>query len=207
MKNIVIVFLTGLVVIAVAAGAFYHYVGMNHPLSPDGSDWSDFGSYFGGVVGPVFSFLSIILLVYTIIQQSKNIELATSEALKLDMLRYVSRADEEIDNWLKTEVAASHSSQTAVKLGLIVWGVVKPNYVNSSELNPCLERLLKLTCSYTSAIALYEDNVDPYFIYKHHCTKAEDLIEFLESHVQDLGQMAGHSLGLCRHQLEKDNYT
>lgn len=202
MKNIVIVFLTGLIVIAVAVWTFYNYVGIGQSFSADSSDWSDFGSYFGGVVGPIFSFLSIILLVYTIFQQSKNIDLATNEALKLDILRYVSRSDEEIDNWLKTEIAYSQD-KTVVQLGMIVWGVVKPSCVNEKELAVCLERLLKLTCSYTSAIALYEDNVDPYFIYRHHYTKAMDLINFLENHKQGLSQMAAPSLAMSRHQLER----
>jgi len=201
MKNILVVFAIGLVVIIATVGAFYNYVGLDRPISSNSSDWSNFGSYFGGVVGSIFSFLSIILLVYTIFQQSKNIKLANSEAIKLDMLRYLSRADEEIDQWLKTELASSKSDAT-VKFGAIVWGVVEPSYVNQTELEKSLERLLKLTCSYTSALALYEDNVDPYFIYKHHYTKAIDIIEFLEGQKNHLGNMAGASLSLCRHQLD-----
>ncbi|EHP3974198.1 hypothetical protein MT369_11645 [Vibrio parahaemolyticus] len=201
MKGILTVCSIGLMVMISAVGAFYCFVGFDQPFSPDASDWSNFGSYFGGVVGPVFSFLSIVLLVYTVFQQSENINLATSEALKLDMLRYISRADEEIDSWLKTEIATVREGDTA-QLSLVVWGVIGVDYVNPKELNACLNRLLKLVCSYSSAIALYEDNVDPYFVYKQHYTKAIELVEFLESHVSQLGQMAGPSLKICRHQLE-----
>ncbi|ELB2889507.1 hypothetical protein C1S86_25815 [Vibrio parahaemolyticus] len=201
MKGIVTICVVGFIVMISAVGAFYYFVGVNQPVSLDASDWSNFGSYFGGVVGPVFSFLSIVLLVYTVFQQSENINLATSEAIKLDMLRYVSRADEEIDSWLKTEIATTREGDTA-QLSLVVWGVIGVDYVNANELNACLNRLLKLVCSYSSAIALYEDNVDPYFVYKQHYTKAIELIEFLENHVDRLGQMAGPSLGICRHQLE-----
>ncbi|EOC1775173.1 hypothetical protein ACI1HK_001100 [Vibrio fluvialis] len=201
MKGIVTVCIIGLMVMIAAVGAFYCFVGFDQLFSPDASAWSNFGSYFGGVVGPVFSFLSIVLLVYTVFQQSENINLATSEALKLDMLRYVSRADEEIDSWLKTEISTEREGDTA-QLSLVVWGVIDVGYVNPKELNACLNRLLKLVCSYSSAIALYEDNVDPYFVYKQHYTKAIELVEFLESHVTKLDLMADQSLTMCRHQLK-----
>ncbi|WP_409010987.1 hypothetical protein [Aeromonas salmonicida] len=200
MVRILIVSILCLTFIVFVSGAYYIFVGKGLPISDNGSDWSTFGSYFGGVVGPIFSFLSTILLFYTIMQQSINIKNASSESLKLDMLRYVSRAEEEIEQWLRTDLASIHDNKT-VQLSLIVRGVVKPQYANKDELNPCLIRLVKLTCTYTSAIALYKDNVDPYFIYKHHCEKAIDIISFLESNNSRLDPMAGPSLAICRHQL------
>lgn len=86
-----------------------------------------------------------------------------------------------------------------------VWGVINPGYVNQKELGACLKRLLKFTCSYCSSIALYEDNVDPYFVYKLHYSKAIEIIEFLNSHTDLLGQMAGPSLIMCEHLLNKAN--
>lgn len=201
MIRVIIITLLCLFVIILASGAFYLFVGEGLPISTKGSDWSAFGSYFGGVVGPIFSFLSTILLFYTIMQQSKNIEHVNSEALKLDMLRYVSRAEEEIEQWLRTDIASVNDGRT-VQLGLVVRGIVKPQYVNTDELNASLIRLVKLTCTYTSSIALYKDNVDPYFIYKHHCEKAIDLISFLDKEHSRLGPMDSRSLAICRSQLE-----
>lgn len=193
-----------LVVILIVSGSYYFFVGEGLPISDNGSDWSAFGSYFGGVVGPIFSFLSTILLFYTIMQQSKNIEHVSSESLKLDMLRYVSRTEEEIEQWLRTDIASINDGRT-VQLGFIIRGIVKPQYANKDELNACLVRLVKLTCTYTSSIALYKDNVDPYYIYKHHCAKAIDLIDFLEKNNSGLGETVAPSLAICRKQLEAGN--
>lgn len=198
MKNLAIISIIGLAALVLPSLFFYCYVGMDASFSNQGADWSEFGSYFGGLGGPLLAFLSVILLVYTIQQQ-------TQAALKIDMLRYVSSAGQEIDDWLKTDIASSSRDGEAVNIGLIVWGVVSPNCVNPKELGICLERLLKLTCSYCSAIALYEANVDPYFIYKQHYAKASELIKFLQKHQDMLGQMSGPSLGACEHLLNEAN--
>lgn len=204
MKKLIIITLVGLLALTLCAGAFYFYVGAGRNISPNGADWSDFGGFYGGVVGPILSFISIILLVYTINQQSEANKHTSDEITKLDMLRYMSGSEQEIESWLKTELA-SRQSNKEVQLGLIVWGVVKPDYVNQQELGACLERLLKLTCTYCSSIAIYEANVDPYFIYKQHYSKATELIAFLKQHIALLGQMAGPSLAMCEHLLNEAN--
>jgi uncharacterized membrane protein len=204
LKKIAIVILIGLLALVACAGAYYFYVGSGKIISANGSDWSAFGSYYGGVVGPILSFISIILLVYTINQQSEANVHTRAETIKLDMLRYLSGSEQEIDLWLKTKLASSKSN-TEVQLGLIVWGVVKTSYVNQQELGVCLERLLKLTSSYCSSIALYEANVDPYFVYKQHYSKATELIDFLKTHVSLLGQMGRPNLAICEHLLNEAN--
>mgnify|MGYP006404063125 CR=1 FL=1 len=204
MKKLLIISLFGLLALTIFAGAFYFYVGVGKSISPNGADWSDFGGFYGGVVGPILSFISIILLVYTINQQSEANAHTSAETTKLDMFRYMSGSEQEIESWLKTELASNQGSNE-VQLGLIVWGVVKPSYVNQQELGACLERLLKLTRAYCSSIALYEANVDPYFIYKQHYSKATELIGFLKQHAAILGQMAEPSLAMCEHLLNEAN--
>ena len=204
MKNLVIIVLISLLALSLCAGAFYFYVGIGKSISANGSDWSDFGDFYGGVAGPILSFISIILLIYTINQQADANKLTSAEITKLDMLRYISGSQQEIESWLKTELASSQSN-SAVPLGLIVRGVVKPDYVDQQKLGICLERLLKLTCAYCSSIALYEANVDSYFIYKQHHSTATELIEFLKQYVGLLGQMAGPSLAMCEHLLDDEN--
>lgn len=45
------------------------FYGLNYVLSPNVEDWAHFGTYFSGLLGPVLSFLSIILLVRSIDMQ------------------------------------------------------------------------------------------------------------------------------------------
>lgn len=48
--------------------SFFHSL----PMSIKTDDWSNFGSYIGGVAGPVLSFISILLVIETIKQTQKN---------------------------------------------------------------------------------------------------------------------------------------
>ncbi len=49
---------------------FFH----NYPISSKTDDWSNFGSYLGGVTGPLLSFISVILVLRTISLTQKNHE-------------------------------------------------------------------------------------------------------------------------------------
>jgi|TARA_R100001369_G_scaffold8225_7_gene20168 uncharacterized membrane protein len=57
-------------VIVVAASYFYNFSG---GFSDANSDWGDFGSFFGGTVGPVVAFLSFLALVITLLLQYSSL--------------------------------------------------------------------------------------------------------------------------------------
>jgi uncharacterized membrane protein len=73
MSRILIAFLVGLLLIAAVGGAYYSYVGIDKVISTSGEDWGQFGDYFGGVAGALLSFISILLLAYTIHLQSEQL--------------------------------------------------------------------------------------------------------------------------------------
>lgn len=205
MIKIAVVFTAGIALIAGLSLAFYLTVGVGLPLSNAGDDWADFGSYFGGVAGAVFSFLSMLLIVYTLHQQGQQIESAQDDAQRLKLLEYVSKADDEIERWLQRRLMSRQGRE--IEFGDIVWGIVKPGYVEPQEFSAALTRLHKLTCAYCAALALYEDNVDPYFIFALHRQKADELLSFLEDHTSQLGQMAGPSLAICRAHLRGEEHA
>jgi hypothetical protein len=170
-------------------------LGLRYPTPPP--DWGIFGDYFGGVSGAFLSFISILLIVYTIDQQSRQIEHARQEAFKNDLLQNVSKADDEIDRWLRKRLAAQQGDKD-VEFGDIVWGIVPPSYASSKEFSAAIVRLHKLTCTYCVTLGLYKDNIDTYFIFQQHRQKADELIAFLEQHQDKLSNMAGPSLGFCK---------
>lgn len=59
---------------------FYKF---HHGLSSNQSDWASFGSYIGGILGPIFSGLSLLVLAVTYYNtkeaNNKNIDLAIAE--------------------------------------------------------------------------------------------------------------------------------
>ena len=197
MSRFRLVFLVGTAIIIASVVVFHLFVGIGHPLSGSGQDWGVFGDYFGGVVGALFSFLSVLLIVYTIDQQNVQIASARDESLKRDLLLHVSKADEEIERWLQKKLA-SVSNVQPVEFGDIVWGLVDASCARPAELTAALNRLLVLTCNYCASIALYKDNINTHFVFQQHRQKAEELISFLSHHLDKLPLMAAPSLDFCR---------
>ena len=205
MRKINAVLIIGILTIVAVAAAFYHYVGSSCEISISGDDWGVFGDYFGGVAGTLLSFISIILLVYTVRVQIEQLSNSEHEMLKRDLLAHVTKADNEIQHWLLRKLAYEAVVGETVEFGDIVWGLVNSNAVNRKEFSIAAERLLKLTCLYCEALELYRANINGYFIFKYHQQKAQSLVSFLKENQQFLNQMAGPSLSFCQMGLNGSN--
>ncbi|HFF9519552.1 TPA: hypothetical protein ACGFAK_004227 [Serratia marcescens] len=55
---------------------------LHAPLSKSNSDWGAFGSYIGGVYGPIFTFISVLVLIYTLKEMQKNNRNQTEQNMK-----------------------------------------------------------------------------------------------------------------------------
>ncbi|HGV9286785.1 TPA: hypothetical protein ACNOHR_002066, partial [Enterobacter hormaechei] len=58
-----------------------YFVNFHHALSSDPNKWSAFGSYIGGVYGPLATIISVVVLVITVIEinQSNRINITESK--------------------------------------------------------------------------------------------------------------------------------
>lgn len=68
---------------SVLAGAFFLYWSFfnQKEISTSPSDWGPFGDFIGGITNPIISFFSLMVLLLTLILQSKQLD-ATREELK-----------------------------------------------------------------------------------------------------------------------------
>jgi hypothetical protein len=201
-KILIIAIILGLIVISMVAGTFYVHVGLGNPISKNSQDWNSFGGYFGGVVGALFSFISIILVTSTIRLQSEQLSDSQHETIKRDHLAHVTKVEEEINRWLERRLATRGAAGSTTEFGDVVWGICKPNYINSEELKTAIKRLHKLTSLYCESLALYRDNIDTHFIYRYHRQKAQSLVDFLRSHSEQLGQSFVIALAFCQNHLD-----
>lgn len=81
------------VLLTVAAYFGWFYVHLNEGISPKSSTWGEFGSYVGGVLGPVLSFISLFFLIRSLtLQNEANISLRNEakEAEKSEQLKSFS---------------------------------------------------------------------------------------------------------------------
>lgn len=174
--------------------ASYFFLGQFSPVpSMENADWGAFGSYFGGIAGPAFTFLSALFIAATIRQQRQ-------EMIKQDMLRYLMKIDDDISHLLTREIHVGNNR--FVELGDMVSGIESPAGFHEPSYKAALEKLLRLTASYCEAIALYRANVDGYFIFKAYQQRARELVAYLGERTKYLNQMAGPTLGFCKLHIE-----
>lgn len=66
----------GLMAIVIASYVFQFYFNLGYEISENPSDWVDFGAFFNGLVSPLLSFVSLVLLIQSLnLQNQANIEL------------------------------------------------------------------------------------------------------------------------------------
>jgi hypothetical protein len=70
------------VLAAVVVGGFYVVFFREAPVSGDPASWGQLGDYLGGVLNPVFGFLSVFALLVALVLQTRELKLSR-ESLKL----------------------------------------------------------------------------------------------------------------------------
>jgi len=67
----------GLAVIAVVAGAYFFK--FHGPTADEQGTWGEFGDYVGGLINPIFGFITVLILVETLRVQRRDLELSRIE--------------------------------------------------------------------------------------------------------------------------------
>ncbi|NMG43122.1 hypothetical protein GPA22_05185 [Aromatoleum toluvorans] len=96
----VLIALTSMLVVV----GFYFY-SFHGPLSTSNSDWGTFGDYFGGVLNPLFGFLSLMAILATITLQSAEMDLTRKE------LERAARAQEKSEMVLNAQAKTQERQQ------------------------------------------------------------------------------------------------
>lgn len=65
--------------------------------SSNTSDWSSFGSYFGGVLSPLIAAFALIALLHTIKQQQEQIEQLKRQGAKEDIWRVIEKIEKDFE--------------------------------------------------------------------------------------------------------------
>jgi hypothetical protein len=94
------------VVIAVPF-VYRHFLGAH--VSDSSAEWNNFGTFVGGVLGPVLSMLAFFALVYTIFLQEQQLSLAHATLSAADEDKELTR--QQLDAAIRTQ------EQTVIALG------------------------------------------------------------------------------------------
>lgn len=168
--NIKYIAFLGLFILFLPVGLFYFYVGNGLCFSNCDQNWAAFGSYFGGITGPLFSFLSVILILYTIKQNRDNTE-------KINCLNKFEKIDYDLSILFQLKLAPNTGTCPEVEFQSIYFGAVEIAYPNQKEIKAALTELYKITDSYYLAYISHK-NLDQY-TENYYKTKIKKLINFL----------------------------
>lgn len=87
-----------IVFVSAIFASYYYWTVFGSQLSPNSSDWSAFGSYFGGVFGPLISFCTLLAVLKTVYLQRELLDVQAGEFLKLEkhQILALSKQEEQI---------------------------------------------------------------------------------------------------------------
>ena len=187
----------GIVAVLAPLGFYWLGGGFTGPFSSIASDWGDFGSYFGGVLAPIMSFGSIVLLVVTLVQQETR---AAKNTIRQDLLRYLEALYEDI-RFLMQRKLRDHRNEF-VDFGDYVFGVAAHPPMHDDLFRAMVRTLLVFVAEYSEAVALYRANIHAHFDLKAHRLRLKHLLEFLEENRDLLEGTEGVTLGFIRLHFE-----
>jgi uncharacterized membrane protein len=102
----------GLIIFFITAAPLIFYLwNFRHGLSEDANAWVVFGTYIGGVYGPVFTLTSVIVLVVTVVEinQSNRINIELSK--NVNIISEIIELSKLLDNSLEKNKHLTHSGR------------------------------------------------------------------------------------------------
>jgi hypothetical protein len=160
--------------------AFYFLGGQFRPgFSRDPADWAAFGSYLGGVAGPIATLAGLVPLLVTISQQ----ELAAQQLFLRDYRDRIRQAVNENRSELRRLMHRRIDTGADAK-------PLFEDFVDGAEASFALDqvawrirvrRMLKLAVEYAKNLNVYVDNVRAPFELRSHIVELQRILKFLDT--------------------------
>lgn len=129
MKKLTVIpvfFIISGVLIFIAVYKYWLHFG-DLPVSDSVEKWGQFGDYIGGVLNPGLSFISIILVCFTLYTTSRQSMIQSFESVLFELLRYHK---EHLEN-----IKVDYEEETFIGVNALGWYIteVKFNFLNLSN--------------------------------------------------------------------------
>lgn len=194
----VIVFaLLGLVVLAGAIAAYHWLGGFGSFFSRHVSDWANFGTYFGGVAGPLLSFLALLAVVWTLRLQYQLLERDRERQLADRHVRWLDAVYKDMQDVLHAPLATTMGVGAVSSLHAVLAKEIDVNAVNPVFFKARITELMELLRQYCEAVALYRDNITAYFDLKIFQDRGARILDLIKPFHAVLGTMAPITIEFC----------
>ncbi|MBC6906275.1 hypothetical protein DWB84_12460 [Saccharophagus sp. K07] len=199
----VIAAVVGIILIATAVFLYFNYADRTLDLLGAPLDWSDFATFFGGILGPVVMWVLLFLLIYTLRQQRRDMLQITREIRSQEMLRNLSQYQNELTHLLHREFAVDPARR--VELADMIDGTFAFPKNADSYFKSSVEKLLRVAANYCEFIGAYRNELHENVLFDLHVKNARHLVGNLDKYKEYLSPIARQGLLFCKTNLEDKN--
>ena len=186
----------GLLVLAGTIGAYFLFVCFGPTFSPNSVEWANFGSYFGGVAGPMLSFLALMAVVWTVHLQYDLLSRDQNKQIAEQHIRWIEGIYRDILDLLNAALPSAGGVEP-----MTTWAVlhqeVDPRFANQGILKARLDELLKLITQYCQAVALYRENVTKFYDARIFQDRGARILDSIKPFLSLIGTNAAMSIEFC----------
>ncbi len=196
--------LLGLVTLVGTIGAYLWLGGFAPTLSNRAVDWANFGTYVGGVAGPLLSFLALIAVVWTVRLQYELLQRDRERQLADQHIRWLDAIYRDMQEILRSPLAMTTSDASTTTLRAILEKEANAAAVNPVLFKTRMTELMELLGQYCEAVALYRDNITEFFDLKIFADRGARMLDRIKPFHATLGTMSPITIELCDMHLRGD---
>jgi len=180
--------LAGLVVLV---GTVTLYFGRGGAMPSSLEDWANFGTYVGGIAGPLLSFVALIAIVRTMHLQRETLELDRERQLADQHLRWLDALYKDMAEVLEARVSEGFT------LRAVLDGDVAASEIEPKRLTTRLDNLMQLLARYCEAVHLYRDNISEFYDLQIYADRGGRLLDAIKPFHGYLGGMIQPTIAFC----------
>lgn len=128
----------------------FYRINFNGDLSSSSEEWAHFGDFYGGLLGPLLSFLSILILLWTLKNQENDLKVKQDEGTFFKMLDFLNRTIDNVEirfrsGSLKSEARNGNSAINFIVRNLVdeLDDLLEHDKLNKNELTKIFQEICK----------------------------------------------------------------
>lgn len=200
----VIAAVVGIFLIALAVFFYFHYADNSLDLLGVPVDWSDFATFFGGLLGPLVLWVILFLLLYSLRQQKRELINMVRESRSQDRLRCLQQFENDLTHVLRREFSSADATRR-IEFSDYIDGAVPFPRVPDPYFKSSLEKLLRVAANYCETIGAYRADLRGNFLFDIHCARARELVSGLDKLKEHFSPIARQALTFCKAHLDDKN--
>lgn len=194
--RIILYLIAGVVVLL---GTVTWYLNNGGAVPGDLNEWAAFGTYVGGIAGPLLSFLALVAVAHTVALQQTALTLEFDRQSADQQRRWLDELYKDIKEALDARIGPD------ILLRDVLDREVAASTVDQQRLTLRLDNLMKLIADYCQAVALYRDNVSEFFDLQIYADRGARVLDSIKPFFDYLGNMSPITIELCDMNLRGDS--